>query len=242
MLYGVRQAERLKGLVWRRLHSHAQPSRWLTAVGHAEDPRDGGRLLQEGEGRATGCSSASSIRACDMEPSGHRSELRPGLSRNFTIDIPLVDGPVREENDASCTDPNNVEAEHARHPRGEHGRVADQRNRDGRSGSERDDREPPGRTGLRVLLPPAQRRRAHVRGRPRDRRGEHELLHRSVALQLRARFTRARQTPCRPGGAEDDHRGRPSGRSTMRTCRSHAHRAPGNGHEDNIIPRSTTEP
>lgn len=31
------------------------------------------------------------------------------LSRNFTTDIPLIDGPCAEERDASCEDPNNVD-------------------------------------------------------------------------------------------------------------------------------------
>ena len=47
-----------------------------------------------------------------------------------------------------------------------------------------DPRQHPRRSGLRLLLPAADRRRADLRGRQRDRRREHELLHRSVALQL----------------------------------------------------------
>ena len=41
------------------------------------------------------------------------------LSRNFTTDIPLVDGPCNQEPDRSCTDPNNVdEAGHGTHVAG----------------------------------------------------------------------------------------------------------------------------
>jgi subtilisin family serine protease len=42
-----------------------------------------------------------------------------GLSRNFTTDIPLVDGPCNQEPDHSCTDPANVdEAGHGTHVAG----------------------------------------------------------------------------------------------------------------------------
>jgi subtilisin family serine protease len=41
------------------------------------------------------------------------------LSRNFTTDIPLVDGPCHQEPDRSCSDPNNVdEAGHGTHVAG----------------------------------------------------------------------------------------------------------------------------
>jgi subtilisin family serine protease len=41
------------------------------------------------------------------------------LSRNFTTDIPLVDGPCQKEPDRSCSDPNNVdEAGHGTHVAG----------------------------------------------------------------------------------------------------------------------------
>ena len=51
-------------------------------------------------------------------------------------------------------------------------------------------RQPARRPGLRLLLPAADRRRAHLRRRQRDRRREHVVLHRPVALQL----------PRQPGG------------------------------------------
>jgi lantibiotic leader peptide-processing serine protease len=40
----------------------------------------------------------------DIAPNFNRA-----LSRNFTTDIPLVDGPCADEPDASCTDPNDVD-------------------------------------------------------------------------------------------------------------------------------------
>jgi subtilisin family serine protease len=40
----------------------------------------------------------------DIAPNFNRA-----LSRNFTTDIPLVDGPCAEERDASCNDPNDVD-------------------------------------------------------------------------------------------------------------------------------------
>ena len=37
------------------------------------------------------------------------SNFNRSLSRNFTVDIPLVDGPCEEERDGSCNDPNDVD-------------------------------------------------------------------------------------------------------------------------------------
>jgi subtilisin family serine protease len=37
------------------------------------------------------------------------SNFNRALSRNFTVDIPLIDDPCAEEPDASCTDPNDVD-------------------------------------------------------------------------------------------------------------------------------------
>ena len=37
------------------------------------------------------------------------SNFNRSLSRNFTTDIPLIDGPCAEERDASCNDPNDVD-------------------------------------------------------------------------------------------------------------------------------------
>lgn len=44
---------------------------------------------------------------------GEHPDIKPnfnrGLSRNFTHDIPLIDGPCADETDHSCSDPNNVD-------------------------------------------------------------------------------------------------------------------------------------
>jgi lantibiotic leader peptide-processing serine protease len=37
------------------------------------------------------------------------TNFNAALSRNFTVDIPLIDGPCAEERDGSCNDPNNVD-------------------------------------------------------------------------------------------------------------------------------------
>ena len=37
------------------------------------------------------------------------SNFNRSLSRNFTVDIPLIDGPCAEERDGSCNDPNDVD-------------------------------------------------------------------------------------------------------------------------------------
>ena len=58
---------------------------------------------------ASGCSSG----IIDTGVDGNHPDIAPNfdraLSRNFTTDIPLVDGPCADEPDASCTDPNDVD-------------------------------------------------------------------------------------------------------------------------------------
>ena len=117
------------------------------------------------------------------------------LSRNFTTDIPLVDGPCEDEPDASCNDPANVDENgHGTHVAGT---IASPINGFGMAGVA------PNVTLVNIragqdsgyfFLQPS-RRRADVRGRHRGRRRQHELLHRPVALQLRrtTRPTRRRQ-------------------------------------------------
>ena len=44
---------------------------------------------------------------------GTHADIAPNfdaaLSRNFTVDVPLVDGPCADEADGSCNDPANVD-------------------------------------------------------------------------------------------------------------------------------------
>ena len=139
------------------------------------------------------------------------------LSRNFTVDIPLVDGPCAAEADGSCNDPANVDDNgHGTHVAG-HDRVAAERLRHRGRRPERQAREPPRRPGLGLLLPPAVGRRAHLRRRPRHRRRQHELLHRPVALQLLGQPRRLGDRSSRSSGRSS--RRRPA-RSTTRAARA----------------------
>ena len=79
------------------------------------------------------------------------------LSRNFTTDIPLIDGDCALEPDKSCNDPANVdEGGHGSHVAGT---VAAALNGVGvvRRRARRAAGEPAGRSGLRLLLPAAHR-------------------------------------------------------------------------------------
>ena len=164
------------------------------AVGHGDDPRHRRRLVPEAAGRPAACSSAS----LDTGIDGTHPDIAPNfdaaLSRNFTTDIPLVDGPCEDEPDASCNDPANVDEDgHGTHVAGT---IAAPLNGLGIAGVA------PNVTlvniragpGLRLLLPAAVGRRAHVRRRHRGRRRQHELLHRPVALQLRRTTRPTRRT------------------------------------------------
>ena len=122
----------------------------------------------------------------DIAPNFNRA-----LSRNFTFDIEkapngeVIDGPCAEEADQSCADGPDVDDNgHGTHVAGTIGGAL---NGIGMSGvaPKVEAGQPARRPGLGLLLPAAVRRRAHVRRRQRDRRREHVVLHRSVALQLR---------------------------------------------------------
>ncbi len=121
----------------------------------------------------------------DTGVDGSHPDIAPhfdaSLSRNFTTDIPLVDGPCEY---VSCVDPANEDDDgHGTHVAGTIGAAV---NGIGIAGvaPNVDAGEHPGRPGFGLLLPPAVGRRAHVRRQQRHRRREHELLHRPVALQL----------------------------------------------------------
>ena len=116
---------------------------------------------------------------------GHHPDLAPNfngaLSRNFTTDIPDIDGP--------CEVPlvpgsGGHRRRRARDPCGGHRGRGIQRVRDLRRRARRDAGEHPSRPGFRFLLLLRNDRGDRVRGRQRDRCGEHELLHRPLALQL----------------------------------------------------------
>ena len=100
--------------------------------------------------------------------------------------------------------PGRRRRERARHARRQHRRLADQRARHRGRRAEGEHREPARRPGLGLLLPAGDVDALTYAGDSGDRRREHELLHRPVALQLREQPGR------QPGGAAraaDDRRG-----------------------------------
>lgn len=77
---------------------------------------DGSYAVQQGDPRVL-------VGIIDTGIDGHHPDIEPNfdanLSRNFTVDIPLVDGPCEEEPDMSCNDPADVdEAGHGTHVAG----------------------------------------------------------------------------------------------------------------------------
>ena len=103
------------------------------------------------------------------------------LSRNFAPDLTDVDGPCEV---ASCLDPVGTDdGGHGTHVAGTIGAAANgfgrlRRRPEGHAGRAQ------GRSGLRLLLPGPGRQRAGLRRRCRDRRGQHVVLRRPVAVQL----------------------------------------------------------
>ena len=133
------------------------------AVGHADDRRHPGRLLRRQPGRRRACSSASSTPASTARtPTSRRTSTR-ALSRNFTTDIPLIDGACarRARPVLRATRPTSTRAATA--PTSPARWRPPQRRRHRRRGARRAAGEPAGRPGLRLLLPAAHRRRAHLR-------------------------------------------------------------------------------
>ena len=148
-------------------------------MGHADD----GHRRRPPPGDRQGCHRGHHRHGRRRQPSRPRTPTStPRLSRNFTMDIPSIDGPCEVP---TCIDPANVdEGGHGSHVAGIVGRRP-QRHRHRGRGPRRHARQRPGRPGLRLLLPLRDGGGAHLRGRRRPRRGQHELLHRPVALQLR---------------------------------------------------------
>ena len=189
-------------------------------VGHAADRRHRQGLLQAGAGQ--GRARRHHRHGRRRHPPGHRPELRreaepqlhhrhPG-GRERRRDRRAVRG--RE-----LRRPAERRRRRPRHARGVHDRLAGQQARHRGRGAQGDDRQPARRTGLGLLLPAGVGRRPHLRGRQRHRRREHELLRRSVAVQLHGQPGRLAG---RPGGAGHDHHGHAAGAGLRVPPRRHA--------------------
>ena len=143
-------------------------------------------------------------------PSRHRAQLRRRAVPQLHDGHP---GDRRRVRGGHLHRPGRRRRGRARHPRGRHRRRRRQRRRHRGRGPRRHHRERPGRAGLGLLLPLRDGGGADLRRRRRARRGQHELLHRPVALQLRL-ARRLRVGSGHRGGARragvhqaDDHRG-----------------------------------
>ena len=161
--------------------------------------------------------------------SGHRAELREVAARATSpTDMPDIDGPCEDGARPVLRGPRRRRRGRPRHARGGHRRRGAQRHRHRRRGPEDRHREPARRPGLGLLLPAADGRRPDVRGRQRDRRREHVVLHRSVALQLHAPTRPTRRRSRRSSAI--DHRGhaaRPALRARPRRDAGRGGRQPG---------------
>ena len=143
---------------------------------------DGSYSVQQG-------SHAVRVGIIDTGIDGSHPDVAPNfdaaLSRNFTVDDPTIDGPCADEPDQSCDDPSNVDEDgHGTHVASTIGSPLNGQGIGG-VGAEGRPRQPARRPGLGLLLPRPDPRRADLRRRQRRRRGQHVLLHRPVALQLR---------------------------------------------------------
>ena len=169
------------------------------AVGHGHDQCAGRTRDRAGDHRVT-------VGVLDTGIDGSHPDLKANfsmkLSRNFTTDMPDIDGPCEF---AGCVDPANWDDNgHGTHVAGTIAAAA-QRLRPQRRRARRHPGQHPGRPGQRLLLPGPGHQRAHLRRRCRHRRGEHVLLPRPVALQLRRRS--AGGQPGRGGRPGRHHRG-----------------------------------
>ena len=144
----------------------------------------------------------------DTGVDGKHPDIAPNfdrfLSRNFTIDNSepgIDDGPCEHP---SCVDPADEDDDgHGTHVASTIGSPLNG-TRHGRRRPEGRHRQHPRRPGLGLLPAPAHRRRAHLRRSGRHRRGQHVVLHRPVAVQLREQPGRLARAA---GAAAHDHRG-----------------------------------
>ena len=109
-----RQARRRgRGDAWRRFRAPGS-----SPVGHGHDPRHEVRVPQRAAGRK-----GVLVGVIDTGIDGSQPDIAPNfdatLSRNFTTDIELIDGPCADEPDQSCTDPPDVDEDgHGTHVAG----------------------------------------------------------------------------------------------------------------------------
>ncbi len=197
-----RAGQRQEGEAAPEAHTGCRPAR-RPAVGHGDDPRHPGGLVQGRAGRQARARRRAR-HGHRRHPSGHRAQLQRGAEPQLHRRHPADRRAVRGRAGRLLQRSGERRRGRSRHARRRDDRLAAERHRDGGSRAERHAREPARRPGLGLLLPAAVGRRAHLRRRPRDRRRQHELLHRPVALQLLEQPSRF---PGLTDRAEDDHRG-----------------------------------
>ena len=182
-------------------------------VGHAHDRRHAGAVLPHPAGLAAGAR-RHPRHGRRRVASGHPAELREVALAQLHHGHARHRRALRGRAGPVLLGRGRHRRGRPRHARGGHRRRGAQRHRHRGRGPEDRHREPARRPGLGLLLPAAVGGRPDVRGRPRDRRREHELLHRSVALQLRRQPGRHAGAA---GGAARDHRRPRSARCATRT-------------------------
>jgi hypothetical protein len=198
---------RAQGLVGRAVPGPVQEgvgarAAQLAAVGQPDDSRHEQRLVccpAREQGRPRGDHGHRYRRVAPRHRAQLQPRAQPELHRRRPARRRVVRGGPRRVVHRSC----RRRRKWPRDARRGHRRLTHQRARRVRRRAERDAGQPACRAGLRLLLPPGDPGWVDIRGRHRRRHREHELLHRSVAVQLP-------QPPGRfPGGAGaagPDHR------------------------------------